>query len=177
MSSSKQFGLVAIKWSFLEVTDTARRIPYPSGGESEKRELLSKAFLKPNLYTKPVDRFKEKQLPHEDILANVLMNEYEISKAAKDRAAKVFVDSAKYVGFLSEDGVLRTGEAVEPVQGQVKETEEHEQVSPSSATGMQSVKVTLSGGTTGMITVPSTLTRKDVERLKNILDLMLIEEE
>src|SRR3990167_805383 len=177
LSSSKQFGLVAIKGSFLEVTDIARRILYPTGGESEKRELLSKTFLKPSLYTKLVERFKEKQLLPEDILANVLMNEYGISKAAKDRAAKVFVDSAKYVGFLSGDGVLRTGEKAEPVQEQVKETEEREQVSPSSAAGMQSVRVTLSGGTIGTINVPNTITKKDVERLKKMLDLLIIEEE
>lgn len=178
LSSSKQFGLVEARGSSLEVTDYGRRILYPTEGEGERQRLLLGAFLNPDLYTRLVERFDKKQLPSQDLLANLLMNEYRISKVAKDRAAKVFFDSAKYVGVLSKDNFLDVSEAVEPPQEEVKETKESdEQAFSGSTTGTQSIKVTLSGGTTGMITVPNTITKKDVERLKKILDLLVVEEE
>lgn len=183
ISSSKQFGLVTTKGSLVGITDAGRRLLYPTEGETERRNLIGKAFSSPSLYKRLVERFGGKALPPEDLLGNVLMNEYGISKAAKDRAAKVFVRSAKYAGLLSEDNVLRVSGEVEPRREKAKEAEEArvvkggEDVLSSSTAGIQSVKVTLSGGATGTITVPNTITKKDVERLKKMLDLLLIEEE
>ena len=177
LSSSKQFRLVVTKGSSLEVSDLGKHILYPTEGEKEKRKLLLEAFLSPNLYIKLVDRFNSKQVPSHDLLANLLMNQYSISKAAKDSSAKVFLSSAKYVGVLSDDNILRTGERAESIREESREAQEDEQVLSGSASGMQSVKVTLSGGTTGTILIPNTVTKKDVERLKQMLDLMIIEEE
>lgn len=176
-SSAKQFGLVNKKGSYWEIADIGRRILYPTGGETEKQKLRLQAFLSPKLYAQLKERYDGKQLPTQETFANVLINEYGISKVAKDRAAEVFFDSAKYAGVLSEDNFFRVSEEVKPSQDKTAvETIEGDQALPGGVTGTQSVKVTLSGGTTGTIIVPNTITKKDVERLKKMLDLLVVEE-
>jgi hypothetical protein len=106
------------------------------------------------------------------------MSEYRIAKAVKNNAAKVFVNSARFAGVLGEGNALQVGQQFEAIRGEVPTPEsgipETGQKLPPMGQ-VHSLKLTLSSGKAVAITVPSDITRGDVERLKKMLDLLVIE--
>ena len=115
ISASKQFGFITTGGSTAKLTDLARRILYPNTGEFESKKLLIEAFSNPPLYTMLIERFKDKAVPSQSQLSNILMNEYRIIKQVKDNAAKCFIESADYLGLLN-NGVLCVGEVTKQSQ-------------------------------------------------------------
>lgn len=105
ISAAKQFGLLQTGRGNAQLTDLARKIFYPSGGEKESEHLKLEAFCNPPLYAKLIERFKDKSLPEATQLGNILMNEYHIIKQVKDVAASCFIESADSLGLL-KTGVL-----------------------------------------------------------------------
>lgn len=105
IGASKQFGFITTGGSTAQLTDLARRILYPSAGELESKKLLIEAFCNPPLYARLITRFRDKAVPSQSQLGNILMNEYRIIKQVKDNAAKCFIESADYLGLL-KNGVL-----------------------------------------------------------------------
>ena len=84
IGASKQFGFITTGGSTAQLTDLARRILYPYTGEFESKKLLIEAFSNPPLYAKLIERFKDKAVPPQSQLGNILMNEYRIIKQVKD---------------------------------------------------------------------------------------------
>lgn len=179
LSSSKQFGLLEFKAGLLSITERARLILYPTEEQREvqNKKLIIEAFRSPVLYQKLIKRFDGKALPN--TLANILMNDFKIAKAVMNSAAKVFISSAKFAGVLEDDNVLRVGRTYEAITGELPSAEpeisETGQRMPTMGQ-VHSLKLALSSGRSAQITVPSDITKKDVEKLKNMLDLLAIEE-
>jgi len=169
LTSSRQFGLLDYRAHTLSITEKAKLILYPTEEQEEvqRKRLLIEAFCSSSLYKQLIQRFQGKRIPQLDTLANILMNEYKIAKTAKDVASRVFVDSANFVGVLTEGGILSVipqpevevagGTVVGQVLGQ-----------------MQSLTITLSNGKSATITVPSDISTRDIERLKKMLDLLAV---
>jgi len=181
LSSCRQFGLLESKAGLLSVTERARLILYPTEEQKDvqRKKLTIEAFRSPPLYQKIMSKFDGKGVPKLETLANILMNECKIAKAVKNNAAKVFVSSAKFAGVLGDDNVLRVGQTYEAIAGEALsvETEIHETVQGTPAMGqVHSLKVALSSGKSAAITVPSDISKTDIEKLKKMLDLLAVEE-
>ena len=109
IGAAKQFGLVTtVQGSAIQLTDVSKRILYPTGDETREVELS--CFAQPPLYAKLISKYDGAALPSTTILANILMNEYRITRAVKDNAAKCFIESAEQLNIL-KGGVLCYSEA------------------------------------------------------------------
>lgn len=180
LSSSKQFGLLDSKAGLLSITDRARVILYPTEEQKDlqKKGLTIEAFRSPFLYQQLIRRFDGKQLPKQDTLANILMNEYKIAKNAKNIAAKVFANSAKFASVLGGDNYLQVNQVYASLSGETIPSEtEVPEVEPKGAPmgQVQSLKVVLSNGKSATINVPADISKADIERLKKMLDLLVVE--
>ena len=181
LSSCRQFGLLESKAGLLSVTGRASLILYPTEEQRDvqRKKLTIEAFRSPPLYQKLMSKFDGKGVPKLETLANILMNEYKIAKAVKNNAATVFVNSAKFAGVLGDDNVLQVGQTYEAITGEAVsvETEIHETVQGTSAMGqVHSLKMALSSGKSAAITVPSDISKTDIEKIKKMLDLLAAEE-
>lgn len=104
LSSSKQFGLITTSGgNTIQITDTCRRILFPTGEDTTN--IVRACFGMPPLYNKLIARFDGKAIPNKDLLANILMNDYQIQKPVKDIAAKSFIQSAEQLGLI-KGGIL-----------------------------------------------------------------------
>lgn len=181
LSSCRQFGLLESKAGLLSVTERARLILYPTEEQKDVqiKKLRIEAFRSPPLYQKLISKFDGKGVPKVETLANILMNECKIAKAVKNNAAKVFVSSAKFAGVLGDDNVLQVGRQYEAIAGEVPAESEISETGqkPPQMAQVHSLKLALSRGRSAQISVPSDITKTDVEKLKNMLDLLAIEEE
>lgn len=104
ISASKQFGFITTGSSTAQLTDIAKRILYPTN-EHEAKNFLVDSFNNPPLYQKLIERYRDKAVPPKTQLANILMNEYRIIRQVKDNAAECFIESAEFLGLLT-NGVL-----------------------------------------------------------------------
>jgi len=184
LSSCRQFGLLHFKAGSLSITDRANLMFYPTEEQEEQKDaqikkLRIEAFRSPPLYQKLISKFDGKGVPKVETLANILMNECKIAKAVKNNTAKVFVSSAKFAGVLGDDNVLQVGRQYEAMAGEVPAESEISETGqkPPQMTQFHSLKLALSRGRSAQISVPSDITKADVEKLKNMLDLLAIEEE
>lgn len=103
ISTSKQFGIITTSQNTIQLTDTCRRLLYPT--DKDIREIKLACFSLPPLYNKLIAAYDGKALPSENILSNVLMAEHGIARSAKDVAAKCFIQSAEQLEIL-KGGVL-----------------------------------------------------------------------
>lgn len=107
LSAARQFGLLALKDDGYVLTPLARSILHPVDPNDLPR-LRRLAMLEPPLYKELFERFGGKRVPEPAILANVLYHDYDIIASAKQVAAEAFLESARHVGLLGDEGVLRT---------------------------------------------------------------------
>ena len=125
IGAAKQYGLITTaQGSTVQLTDASKRILYPTG--DEVREVELSCFGQPPLYVKLISKYDGAALPSATILANILMNEYRITRAVKDNAAKCFIESAEQLNII-RGGVLCYSEVknehFSPVEEQKPEPE------------------------------------------------------
>lgn len=119
IGAAKQFGLVTtVQGNTIQLTETSKRLLYPTG--ESLREIELSCFAQAPLYSKLISKYDGLALPTRELLANILMNEYRITRSVKDFAAKCFLESAEQLGII-RGGVLCFSEA-ENVQGEKEET-------------------------------------------------------
>lgn len=106
LSAAKQFGLLVEEKGRLSLTEVGRRIVRPSE-PAQSGEALRVAFTRPSLYGELIRAFQGRVLPEPSYLCNRLVNEYGIEAGAKERAAKNFLNSAKYANLV-QNGILVT---------------------------------------------------------------------
>jgi hypothetical protein len=104
-SSASQFGLIVVSSEGLKITETCLRILYPPEGEIEKKKLLIKAFNTPKFYQKIIRRYSNLNLPPDEQLKNLFINEG-IAPNVADQALKAFLESAKFAGILGPNRQL-----------------------------------------------------------------------
>jgi hypothetical protein len=176
-ASAKQFGLISVDGKSYTLTERARLILRPRD-ESSKKNLLIETFLTPELYKDLYEKFQEKQILPGETLANILFHDHSINVNASKDAAKAFIDSAKYVGLLGPDNVLKsTSRSIETIPfAEHKGIELSKQVADTiSATVTATIK--LSKGTVSIILPEGGITKKDSERLQKLIDAYVIENE
>jgi hypothetical protein len=113
-STAKQFGLIKLeKNGCLSVTDEWIEVFHHSDNIQLSKEARRKAILRPTLYKHIIEEFTNRQLPTVEKLTRELhLNQkYGILKDAAGNAARLFLESANYVGLLNEQGYL-----INPIQ-------------------------------------------------------------
>ncbi len=106
LSAARQFGLLVLEGNVYRLTGLTKRILYPVDAGTLP-SLYAEAFSSPALYSDLLERFQGRTLPPIESLANLLFHHHQITSSAKQGAAEAFVDSARFVGMLDQQGILR----------------------------------------------------------------------
>lgn len=177
VSSAKHFGLITVDGKTYTLTDRAKLILRPKDEDGKKR-LLLEAFLMPDLYRDLYEKFIDKQIPSLDTLSNILFHDHGINANVSNDAAKAFIESAKFVGLLGSDNVLRgsteRSEIATNVEYKDVGTLKRTPAYPISAT-MPPIPIKLSKGMASIILPEGGITQKDSERLKKLIDIYVVE--
>lgn len=190
IGAAKQFGLITTaQGSTIQLTDASKRILYPTGDET--KEVKLSCFAQPPLYTKLISKYDGTALPSVAILANILMNEYRITRAVKDNAAKCFIESAEQLDILkggvlcyseaknedlipSEEQISETVEETDSVQS---ETEKVPQVTVPSIAATEadyiSQSIPFESGKIARFIIPIDATADDLLLLRDMFDVLL----
>ena len=180
ISASKQFGFITTGGNTVKLTDFAKRILYPTTGESESHKLLIEAFSNPPLYAQLIKRFENKTIPPQTQLSNLLMNEYRIIKQVKDKAAKCFIESANYLGLLDNNILCINPEQKIDVQNEEQKinsdhcenTQKPIDESNQQTNGYMFEIPTISKKNV-QIFIPDKVTEKDIDYIKFYIEKML----
>ena len=187
ISSSKQFGLIKSSGGAIELSDTAKKILYPTDDASTK-ELLLQCLMTAPLYHKLIEKYSDQALPTEEKLGNILFQDYNITRSAKDIAAKRFLSSVEYAGIL-QNGVLvlnssnneidRERQSIVPNEQNFTLADNNENIQTVNiptkvlpADGYNFTIPTLSGAV-AQITIPKDVTKKDLEYILLYIKSML----
>jgi hypothetical protein len=107
LSSAVQYGLLEKNYSVgYKPTPLFKKIYKPTPTENV-RDSQIEAFCKPPLYSKLIEEYRDKQLPSEAGLSNILDRSYGIIGNACAAAAKVFIKNLVFLGLLSDGNVLK----------------------------------------------------------------------
>lgn len=123
VSSAKQFSLISLEGGKLSLTTLGKTIMFPPS-DNEKEGAIKKAFTQPPLYQEIITSFRGRVVPERSALGNRLVHDYQIEAAAKDGAAKNFIDSAQYAGVI-QNGILVISDSEEGVSVQNEITPEN----------------------------------------------------
>jgi hypothetical protein len=113
LSAARQFGLLILTGKGYGLTPLARDILHPVD-PSDLTRLYRRALMNPPLYAELGERMGGKKLPDPAILGNVLYHTHQIIASAKQAAAEVFLESARFAGALGDDKVFDPGGAAAP---------------------------------------------------------------
>lgn len=180
VSTSKQFGLIETGNLTIQLTDIAKKILYPTS-DLQVEKITLECFSKPPLYKQLVEKYKGKAVPTENILSNVLLNDFNITKSAKDNAAHVFIQNAEMMGVLiggvlhyQQDNEIIEEPPIEEVKKEVENVkEEEEKIEESSIAKNNSyftINIPTSTGKPAQIQIPNDLETEDAELVKNMLN-------
>ena len=174
-AGAKQFDLIAVDGKTYTLTERARLLLRPKS-ENERGNLLIETFRTPELYKNLYERFQEKPIP--DTLPNILHHDYSMNKNVSKDAAEAFIESAKFVGLLGPDNVLKSLMA----KSEPTPIAEHKDIGVSKQTTDTTsptitIPIKLSKGMASVILPQSGITKKDSERLQKLIDIYVVEEE
>lgn len=183
ISTAKQFGLIRGAGGAVELTDLAKKLIY-AVDDFETHNLLIEAFLTAPLYRKVAERYENQALPTVEKLSNILLLEYGVTKAAKDVAAKKFIESAEQIGVLkngivyldTEDSSLPANIVTEPNIDSTAVNSQHTG-SLQNASNLDNNSFcftipTLSGAS-AKITIPQDVTSRDLDFITLYIQNML----
>lgn len=179
VSTSKQFGLIETSNLTIQLTDTAKKILYPIS-ELQVEKTTVECFSKPTLYKQLIEKYDGKAIPDVNILSNILFNEFDITKAAKDNAAKVFIQNAEMMGVL-KGGVLCYQQNEEKID-EIK-VEENEEITEEKGNGIDekkknaekdnlyfTINIPTKTGSPAQIQIPYDLEEDEAELVKSMLN-------
>ena len=188
ISSSKQFGLIKSAGGAVELSDTAKRLLYPTDDISTK-ELLLQCLMTAPLYRKLIERYDDQAVPTEERLGNILLQEYSITRSAKDIAAKKFLASVEHAGIL-QNGVLILNPNSDEGDGERQDVVPKDQTASNidsgnekqyavatQAKGLQTegyhFAIPTLSGATAQVTIPKEITAKDLDYILLYIQSML----
>ncbi len=192
VSSAEIFGLIEKTNSGIKPTEAGTLILYPPGGEEQKRKLLIDAFRIPQLYQKIIERYDNMILPNNVILRNVFLH-LGIAPKALDSAVDAFITSAQYANVIDSNNRLILSDtnkitpSIQPPQPPESDSSglnlksESQQAPmeptelPKKDTGYHRFEFVTSNGKKASVLLPADSTRKDIERLKGLLDVFVSE--
>lgn len=192
ISSARQFGLLTKTKDVITLTNNAKQIIAPIP-DTKIEDVLKELVTKPQVYKKLIEKFNGLDLPETNVISNLLLHEG-VVPTKKDRAADVFVKSIQYAGILDQDHKINIGsEEVKPENKEVKPENkepvnnngENELVQPdikkialdepTIIKGQQSLYLGLANNRNVTIVLPMDITVKEVDRLKKMLDLAIVD--
>ena len=160
--------------------------------QSERRRLIIEAFGSPKLYAELIEKFNNHAIPQE--LKTHLIRFHKIAEKAAPDAANVFIESAKFAGVLSDNGILTISldmaqhlphndnvidnglsatEAI--IENQVTSPVIRQQLQLTEMVNEEKVKIRLTGGKFAYLIYPLDLTKRDISVIqKQIEQLDLI---
>lgn len=179
-AAAKYFGLVRYDKDYISVTDSLINVLLEKSN-NVKNDFIRKSILLPTLYKKLFENFAGKQVPNEEDLARRLSidEQYGISREASQSAAKVFRESVKFADLLDNNDRLKSPEeTVSKIEEKSEMTTmENIRGGPTEEKSLQGIKldryeITLQGGVRVSLSIPPTLSQKDKQRLKMMIDLI-----
>jgi hypothetical protein len=178
-AAARYFGFVSYDKEYISVTEPLIEVLLEKSRE-DKEDLVRKSILLPTLYRKIFDNFAGKQLPDEEDLARRLSidEQYGISKDASSYTARVFLESVRFAGLLDNNNYLKSPEeTISKVAGK-EEAPVLERKTVAEEEGrfqrinLDRYEITLQGGVRISLFLPPTLSQRDKERLKTMIDLI-----
>ncbi len=104
ISSAQKFSLLSFEKGLITITEEYKLIKH-SYTNSERMDLLRKAFLKPQVFTLLYDRFKGRELPTE-MLDKILIREFGVEENTAGRVAGYFAEGLKTYGLLNGSNIV-----------------------------------------------------------------------
>ena len=109
LGTAVQYGLLEVKQNVgYKPSELFGKIKKPLETENV-RDFFIECFNHPKLYKNLITEYKDKQLPSEPGLINLLDRKYGVKGAAAAIATKIFLKNARALDLLGEDGILRMG--------------------------------------------------------------------
>ena len=184
ISTSKQFGLITTSCSTIQLTDTCKRLLYPTGNDIYS--IKHACFSQPPLYNKLIAIYDGKALPSEEILSNILMTEHRLAKAVKNNAAKCFLESAGELGLI-KGGILcyaeseknfNTENSIDNVNDILDEdvqevVQEKKQTNQNNDADYITQSIPTQSGKVAKIIIPIDAAEDDLYMIKDMLDIVL----
>lgn len=104
LSSLTKYGFIIQQDDNIEMSKLARNI-YNAYNEQERLQFLTVSFMRIPLFKDLYDRFKNLKL-NIDILEKILIREYYVNPRHAQRLKNDFINSAKYLNILNDDGTF-----------------------------------------------------------------------
>jgi hypothetical protein len=188
VSSAEQFGLIERTENGLKVTDIVMVILFPTEGEQQKKAALKDCFKKPTLYNLLINQYDGMNLPDKDVLKNQFLH-HGIIENVVDSAVDSFIESAKYANVLQENRLIvttsdettsstgfsdvQTPTPLLPVQTQSASPKLSE--NQGDDVSYHRFEFITSSGKKASVILPFDSTKKDIEKLKGLLDVFVSE--
>lgn len=126
LSSCVQYKLLELKsGEGYKPTERFEKIKNPLPSENVNDTLIE-CFQSPSLYKKLIAEFRDKQLPTESGLANILARNYDVHGNAATIAAKIFLKNISNLGLLGSGNVLKLDPSYIPFEETTSEEKEEE---------------------------------------------------
>jgi len=196
VSSATQYGLLELKQGEGYKPSNLFRSIHKPLDEMSRLNAIKEAFKSPSLYAALITSFQNEIVPIAS-LPNILLHRHNISDTASDKAATIFIENARSLGFLTDNNTLSINGAVEtyeqyeevndeafgkdhrlaaPVQtietGTLQKTEQKQLVDFPTPNGSIPFNIPLKGGRTAQIIVPSDVKSTDFDFIINFINLM-----
>jgi len=183
ISSARQFGLIATSsGETLTFLDTAKAFVFPTE-KVDLEQLKLQCFENPRLYGELLELYRDKAIPKQHSLENILTTTFGIAPNAKELAAKVFIETANEVGAIV-GGILTLDIQVNSIQDKVND-EEQADLSTITTTTNEEVYTNLQtpenfkfmiptlGSKTATLLIPNEINTKDIDFINMFIQNML----
>lgn len=124
INSAKHYKIVESKGDLVKLTELGVSIVHPTSDEEYINSKI-KAFMSCDIFSKIYERYKGKDLPQADILANIFARDEGVSFKTKDRTVENFIQSGIIADLIKpENGVYHCVESIEQDKDVVKLTKD-----------------------------------------------------
>lgn len=122
INSAKHYKIVESKGDLVKLTELGISIVHPTSDQESINSKIN-AFMSCDLYSNIYERYKGKDLPQTDILANIFARDAGVSFKSKDRTVANFIQSGIIADLIkSENGVYHCVESIEKENDAIKLT-------------------------------------------------------
>lgn len=181
------FGLLDRNGGSYEISELADRLLHPTN-DTERSDSIAEAAKSPALYRGLFEKFGGASLPN--LLPNILARDYGISVKQSKDVAQTFRESAEYANLLrhgilhKELGFNAAVETREEHRDHAPPTQESgtavffkpsgkSQVSPTNLeASLRQYAIPMRGGQSAMLCLPASVSQKDLDRIKQWIELM-----
>jgi hypothetical protein len=184
IGASVHYGLLEVKVKVgYKPTELFKRIT-KFLSESEKQEALNEALRLPELYSKLLNEIED-QVPAVNALAIRLNRYHNITDAASEKAARVFIENLNDLGLVRSDGTFETGKVIVEVPNEelpinpaeIVEPEARKALPPSAITILPSpnhltLEIPLRDQRIAKLIYPSDISDNDLNKIVRFVDAL-----